>query len=190
VNCEQVRNLAALAASGDVTLTERRALESHVGGCVECQSESEGFEVLCDELAAMRMESAPAYVYAAVRARVIAELTEQPAPGLFGAWPAFAAVLACSLLLAVAIHLQMPLAEQPLAHSAAVAPVFMASMAESIFKESPPEPRRRIRRAAVPPKLPEPQEPVVVQMFTSDPDVVIYWIADNKRESLKKETLQ
>jgi anti-sigma factor RsiW len=190
VNCEQVRCLAALAATGDVTQPERRALESHVGGCVECQSESEAFEALCDELAAMRVESAPAYVYAAVRAHVIAELSEQRDSGWFGVWPAFAAVLACSLVLAVAIHYQVPLAEQPLAHSAAVAPIFVASMAESISKASPPELRRRIRRAVAPPKLPEPQEPVVVQMFTSDPDVVIYWIADNQRKSSKKETLQ
>jgi hypothetical protein len=163
-----------------------------MNGCAECQSESEGFDDLCDELASMRLETAPAYVYAEVRAYVIAELGEQTGRGWFGAWPAFAAVLACSLVLAVAIHYQVPLAGQPVAQTAAVAPVLVASMAESIFKDPVPEPRRRIRRAVAPAKLPEPhpQEPVVVQMFTNDPDVVIYWIADNERKSSKKEILQ
>jgi hypothetical protein len=36
----------------------------------------------------------------------------------------------------------------------------------------------------------EPEEPLVVHLFTSDPDVVIYWVADAKVKSSKKEIVQ
>jgi hypothetical protein len=39
-------------------------------------------------------------------------------------------------------------------------------------------------------KASEPAEPLVVHMFTDDPDVVIYWIADARGSSSKKEIIQ
>jgi hypothetical protein len=59
---------------------------------------------------------------------------------------------------------------------------------------APPAPDR-IRRAVkrVVPREPEAPivvQPIVVHMFTSDPNVVIYWVADAKVKSSNKEIVQ
>jgi hypothetical protein len=175
MTCEQARELAAPAASGDVTAAESRALDLHNSGCPECRAEAEGFEDFLAQLNAMRDEDFPESAGTAVRARVLAEIPTQQRPGWLAAWPAFAAVLACSAVLVVLLR---PVA--PIAMPKAPAPPTVANVPESA-----PAAMAEVVRAVQPRRAvhPKPAEPVVVHMFTSDPDVVIYWIADSNRKS-------
>ena len=190
MNCEQACDLAALAASGDLTTAEQRALELHVAGCSECRSEAIAFDELRAELAGMRTESAPEHVYAAVRARVAGEIVNSRRPGWLTAWPAFVAVLACSVMLVVLLRPEGSVSTpQAAPHVPETLPAIAGMQYELPEVPAPPLPRR-VRRAAEPAVSQEPDQPVVVHMFTDDPDVVIYWIADAKRPRTKKESMQ
>jgi anti-sigma factor RsiW len=178
VNCEQARELAALAASGDVTPAEERALACHMAGCGECRAEAQEFEVLCGHLAAMREESAPEHVYAAVRARVLGEIGERHRSGWLAAWPAFAVVVACTVILAVVLHPEARVTNHQVHQPEAVVAETAAPEEATAIAASPA--LRRVRRAVKLAKSQEPVEPLVVHMFTDDPDVVIYWIADGR----------
>jgi hypothetical protein len=186
VNCEQASGLVALAASSDVTPEERRALESHAAGCAECRAEASAFEALCGQLAAMREEAAPGHAYAAVRARVVAEVNLRRRQGRVAAWAGFAAVVACSLILVVALHHEAPITAQP--------PVPVRAAVADVPDEVPaivaPSANRRIRKVAMGVETQESGEPLVVHMLTSDPDVVIYWIADAKGKRSSKGVIQ
>jgi len=183
VNCEQARELAALAASGDVTPVERRDLDAHAAGCAECLAEVCAFEALCGQLGSMREMTAPEPVYSAVRARVVAELGERRRSGWLAAWPAFVAVLACSLVLVVLLRPEAPVVSQPPVVAVANVPEQMP------VPESAPS-VREIHRPVARVKAQVPGEPLVVRLITNDPDVVIYWLADAKRGESKKEIMQ
>lgn len=187
MNCEQASELAALAASGDVTDAERLALESHVAGCAGCRAELVALEAMCGQLAAMRSESAAEHVYLAVRSRVIAEISQRRRPRWLAAWPAFAAVAACSLILLVTLHRDLPVVNQPPERQ-------FTALAASVHEDAPAVPAsavlRRTRRHAVRQVASVSDEPLVVHMFTSDPDVVIYWVANAKGRGSEKEIIQ
>jgi hypothetical protein len=70
------------------------------------------------------------------------------------------------------------------------APVVIARVEQNeprILVPSAPRRIRRVRRRIVPRA---PEQPIVVHMFTSDPNVVIYWVADAKVKSSRKEIVQ
>jgi hypothetical protein len=186
MNCEQARELAALAASGDLTPMELSTLESHTADCSECGAEAAAFEELCGQLSAMR-EDAPGHVYSAVRARVAAEILDRNRSRWFAMWPVFAAVVTCALVLAIVLlRRESPQVERP--SPPASVEVAAAQIAPpDVFA---PWPKRRVRRTAARVATPVPDEPLVVHMFTDDPDVVIYWIADARGKRSEKEIIQ
>jgi hypothetical protein len=183
MTCEQARELAALAVSGDVTAAERRSLDLHNSGCQRCRAEAEGFDDLLAQLGAMREEDLPESAAAAVRARVLAEIPTHHRPGWLAAWPAFAAVVVGSLVLVVLLRPGAPVLhpgpQQPATAPVQTTQTEIASAAPAPAPEAAPAKPHRVRHSA--PN--EPAEPTVVHMFTSDPDVVIYWIADSGRKS-------
>jgi len=190
VNCEQASELAALAASGDVTPAEQRALVSHMAGCGECRAEAQAFEALCGQLAVMREESAPEPVYAAVRARVLGEIGERRV-GWAMLSPAFAVVVACTVILAVLLHPKAAVRTQPVDKPAAVmADADIPDIPEAVPAIAAPSLVRKIRHAVAQSKAQEAVEPLVVHWFTDDPDVVIYWIADGRSSKAEKEIIQ
>jgi hypothetical protein len=187
MNCEQARNLAALAASGDVTPEEQNALELHNAGCAGCSSEVNAFAELCGQLSSMRDESAPDHIYAAIRARVTAGINDRRRPRWVAASGAFAAALACSVVLVVALRHDVPVVVQPVPHPATEA---VASVSDEAPAVTQPPPVRRVYKPAVRALAKGSVDPLVVQMFTQDPDVVIYWIADAKGTRARKEIIQ
>jgi hypothetical protein len=100
--------------------------------------------------------------YAAVRARVIAEIERTRNPWRRLAWVSGVAATAAALLL-VLLPVRRP-ELPPLAAPAAAIP-------------SAPAPARIIARAPIRPARPH-REPLTIKLQTSDPNIVIYWIAD------------
>lgn len=188
MNCEQARDLAALAASGDVTTEERSALAAHNAGCGECRAEADAYAELCGQLAAMRGESAPEYVYAAVRTRVVAQIGERRRPHWVAAWSTLAAVVACSVVTIVALRDRAPIVTQPPGKYAV--PATVAALSTEAPAIVAPSLRHRVRERVVRAAVQEASDPLVVQMFTDDPDVVIYWIADARGKRSERESIQ
>lgn len=186
MNCEEACVAAALAASGDATPAELHALATHTAACAACLAEVAGFEALRGQLHAMRETSLPDSAYAAVRARVVSEIDERRRRRWVLAWSSLAAAAAYCIVAAFALHRGEPVA----AVRTPAAPVVIASIdGNELGIPAPPVPRR-VRRVVKRTAPREPEAPIVVHMFTSDPDVVIYWVADAKVQSSKKEIVQ
>jgi hypothetical protein len=104
--------------------------------------------------------------YAAVRARVIAEIERTRNPWRRLAWISGAAATAAALLM---LLLALPRPQlPPLRSPAAPAAVAVA----------PPAPRVTPRVIARAPAPRPRREPLTIKLQTSDPNIVIYWIAD------------
>ncbi|HVW10080.1 MAG TPA: zf-HC2 domain-containing protein [Bryobacteraceae bacterium] len=179
MNCEKTCELIALAASGDVTAAERTAIDRHLANCAICREEAAAFAALTGELAAMRDESAGEGVFSAVRACVLKEISGSRRPICLKAWPAFAAAIACTAILVVLLR-PVPTPPQPLPEVREAEP----SVSLPAVPETAPA------RAAKPHVTPihKQSEPLVIQMLTDDPNVIIYWIADARGGRAGKES--
>ncbi len=185
MTCERACELSALAASGEITTAEQHLLAAHTVSCNQCRAEVEAFESLRSQLTTLREDSAPDYVYSAVRARVAAEIASRHRPAWIAAWASLAAAVVCALVVIVEFHPQAPVTvpddKQIPVHVVQAGP----STADA------PVPVRHVRRKSVVSLTPEPAEPLVIRMLTDDPDVVMYWIADAAPEKkFTKEMIQ
>jgi hypothetical protein len=134
----------------------------------------------------MRDVWAPDSVYAAVRARVVSEIDGRRRRRWIIGWSSLAVAAAYGIIAAFTLHRPVPVAVVP----PLAAPLVIASVQDDESRIPAPPAPRRVRRAVrrIVPR--EPEEPIVVHMFTSDPNVVIYWVADTKVKSSKKEIVQ
>ena len=104
--------------------------------------------------------------YTAVRARVMADIERSRAPWRRPAWISGVGTMAAAILFAVA--LRRPEVPRP-------APVVIA------IPPAPPAPVVRPRPMEIAHAQPAPRphrEPLTIKFQTSDPNIVIYWIAD------------
>jgi hypothetical protein len=144
----------------------------HVADCAGCQVFASGLRETLETLRTAHADPiAPAH-YAAVRARVMAELGPRRRWGWIWAVAGVAAVL---MLAGIEVQREMRVAELPLRVAAVVPPAPAAPVAE----------RRRVAIAKRPvvAKKAAPAEEIVVKVETGDPDVVIYWITETKGEN-------
>lgn len=140
----------------------------HIADCPGCQVFASGLRQTLDELRAAHAEEiAPAY-YAAVRARVMAELR----PRRHWGWGWAAVGAAAAVFVALSVDSRMKVEELPRRAIVAVVP---PAPAAPVVTEAPPAPRARARALGK-------TEEVVMKIETGNPDVVIYWIAEAKGE--------
>lgn len=176
MNCDEALGIAALAASGDASPAELQEFNVHAAVCAACRSEIAGFGALLSQLQGMREAELPGSACAAVRARVISDIDGRRRRRWVVAWSSLA-VAACAIAMVFALHREAPVAVL----RATRPPVEIASVLDAgpeIPAQSAPRIRRVVRRIA----QGKPAEPIVVHMFTNDPNVVIYWVADSKKE--------
>jgi hypothetical protein len=185
VNCRDWEERVSLYAGGDLAAAEAADVEHHIAGCAACQLDlsglREGLELLREAHAA---EIAPAH-FAAVRARVLAQLGRKRALWR-RVWISGLALGAAALIAALAAWPgRQPAPPQLAVHHAPppdVAPVppeaAMPAVAAPLQRVR--SVRRKLRKLA--PRNSGPVEPLVVKLVTDNPDVVIYWIADKRGE--------
>lgn len=198
MNCRDWEERLALYAEGDLAKEEAAQVERHLGECPGCQMYSSGLkesQVLLQE--AHREPLAPAH-FAAVRARVLADLERERRPfwrhgWVFGFALVAAGLVALSVLPPVRSWLlpgHRPVPKPPvvaLEHPPAVsagglaAGVLvpagnLATPAARRVASGRPSHLRRAREKA------ESNEPILIKMVSDNPDVVIYWIANTKGE--------
>jgi hypothetical protein len=113
---------------------------------------------------------APAH-YAAVRARVMAELERRERPLWARAWVwAAAAAMAAAVIVGVQVDLRPQLEPPVVALAYPPAPVVVRAATRPVVTRRPVTARRAKA------------EPLLIKMETDDPDVVIYWIAETGGE--------
>jgi len=154
------------------------------------------FEETLEFLREAHREPIPDAHFAAVRARVLAELSAERRPWWRGIWAyGFAAAALTAMLLAVfvgrtprsaRVPLDPHLAQPHKPHAILERPTG-ASAADQGFRPTNAGTRPSRRRHTAAPAAyrvigpPDPR-PLVVKLITDDPNVVIYWIASIKGE--------
>jgi hypothetical protein len=192
MNCGESEERIALHAGGDLPPREAAAVDRHVAECAACQALLSGLRQTADALRAAHSEPVDSAHYAAVRARVLSELSRRQRPR----W-AYAALAAAAILLLVGVWPRATPRPQP-----QVPAVAAVRGADPLVRGGPPGPLPRVtpeaagrgrRTQGVPrtrgsaPPLQQgepgpPAQPLVVKLITDDPDVVIYWISEGKGE--------
>jgi len=175
MNCGEWEERIALYAGGDLAPAEAQAVERHAAECAGCRRLLSGLRENLEWMRETHAETVEAAHFAAVRARVLAELERGRKLRWRYAWLgaiAAASIAALALFLAVwpgpegtpAMRLALPMPPAPAAPAVvkvARAPVAPARVAHTA------------RQA----------ETILVKLETDDPDVVIYWIAESKGET-------
>ena len=192
MNCVEWEERIALYAGGDLVPAEAQAVERHAAECAGCQMLLSGLRQSLALVREVHGEPIEAAHFAAVRARVLAELERAPAHRWRFAWGFAMAAAAAVLLIAI-----WPRPERKtVSHALVPVPAVSRGGADPQVRRGPPGPPVRASRTARaqrkagpgrPPRTmasapPEPAEPMVVKLLTNDPDVVIYWITSTKGE--------
>ncbi len=168
MNCSKAERLLALHAGGDLPAEETRKVEEHLRTCLNCQELAKGLAVSHAALKSLHEEELDASRLADVRRRVL-DRAAAARPSWLDAlrwWHAAPAGLAVAAVMGIALY---PRSDVPLPPE----PPVIRLVPPVIAKNPPPaiqEPER--------PRAAAPQEPLLVKMFTDDPDVVIYWLID------------
>jgi hypothetical protein len=173
VNCQEWEERIA----GDL---EDAAVTEHVAECPGCQVFASGLRQTLAELRSAHAEAiAPAH-YAAVRARVMAELRPRRRWGWVWAAAGVAAAVAVMAIVprmrveelpGVAVRVAEAPPPRPLPHGRGSVSDGRDAVSEGrdVVSERVKAPRRRATR-----------EEIVMKIDTGNPDVVIYWIAEAK----------
>ncbi len=171
MNCVQFETDIALYAGGDLPPARHAPLESHLAECAACRALAAELRGTVGLLASLRDDPVDEILLARVHQGVLARI---PAPRSSRrywklAWAALlilAAVFAWPRHSAMVQVLPRPRASRPIAPSLPAAPVIPA-----VRKSH--RARRRIPAAPAGP-------PLLVQFVTDDPNIVVYWLIDNK----------
>jgi anti-sigma factor RsiW len=199
MSCAIWEERVALLAGGDLDAAAAAGVERHLNQCAPCRALAVELRAGLDCLRAAHAEPIEAERYAAVRGRVLAELAKPPRRRAMWPW-AVPLVAAAAAVLAVMMKPAASPAPEML-HAVAIAPgverergldrsrtVAAPKRTEARPAETPftvrTEPARThasAGRGAAPPEVAD--APVrMVQLATADPNVVIYWLFEERGE--------
>ncbi len=167
MNCVEWETRVALYAGGDLAGADAMDVERHLEECSACQSLSSGVRESLAVLQAAHAEVPSSAYFTAVRSRVMAELERSARAWRRLAWISGVGVAAALLLM---------FALWPSPRAVPQAPRMLASIppAPAVVKAASAV-HRPVRQvvAHVPSRT-----PLTVKLQTTDPNIVIYWIAD------------
>jgi hypothetical protein len=165
MNCQEWEERIALYAAGDAGAADAAETERHIAGCAGCQVFWSGMKQSLEWLREEHREPiAPAH-YAAVRARVMAQLERGRALWWRQVW-VYGLGIAAALVMVMALRLHV---ESP--RVAIVMPAAVVKSAADAGRGAGSRPGVLPHRQA---------ETILVKLETDNPDVVIYWIAEKK----------
>jgi Putative zinc-finger len=167
MNCVEWETRVALHAGGDLAGADAAEVERHLEECSGCQSLWSDVRDSVAMLQAAHVEMPAAAHFTAVRSRVMAELERSAQPWRRLAWISGVGVAAAVLLL---------FALWPSPRAVPQAPRMLASIPPApVMAKAAPAVRRPVRQVAAHPRS---RTPLTVKLQTTDPNIVIYWIAD------------
>ncbi len=178
MSCTKWEFDVALYAGGDLPAAGAAPVESHLAGCAACRALLDELRSEQSLLADLRDEPLADAMVTRVRHNVLARVSA-PSRSLWGWRLAFAAAVVLAVVLAWprnrAVQQPVGVARVPSAR-VVPAPAIPAPVAPVRVL---PARHRVIRRHRPAPPV-ERGEPLLVQFVTNNPDIVIYWLVDQK----------
>ncbi len=161
MNCVVWHERIALHAGGDAAPAEAATVERHLGECAGCQVFWSGMKESLAVLREVHAELPEEAHFAAVRARVIGEIGA-PRP----VWRRVAWISAVAAMALLAVAMWPSRTEIP------AVPRMEAAIPSAPLVVRPARPHRvaTVRQ--------QKREPLTIRLQTSDPNIVIYWIAE------------
>jgi len=182
MNCSKFETDIALYAGGDLPPGSIARVETHLAECADCRVLAEDLrdeQALLSELRDDPLEDA---MVAQVRQRVLAELKHKAWRAGFSPRGALAPLLAIAAALLLAAVLLWPRHHSGAAHR--LAAVSHAAQAEAgrvpAAAHGAAPLIRKVRHHLHRPPAAQPGPPLLVQFVTDDPNIVVYWLIDQK----------
>jgi hypothetical protein len=160
MNCVDWEERVALYAGGDLVEAD---VEQHLAECAACREFCVGLREMREELRDEHWSEIDAAEFTAVRSRVIAEIERGRRVWRRLAWASGVGIAAAALVLGIALR-PGPLPAPPPRVAVSIPAAELVRGVE--------------RPAAIPQHAQHKREPILVKMQTTDPNIVIYWIAD------------
>jgi len=176
MSCSKFEADVALYAGGDLPAGGVARIESHLAECAECRALAEdlrGGQALLGELRDEPLEEA---MLAQVHRRVL----EQVRRAGFSRRGALAPLLALAAALTLAVVLLWPRHQAKPIPAARVEPTHLALNAPTPRPNIVPVRHRVARRHRRHSPAAQPGPPLLVQFVTDDPNIVIYWLVNQK----------
>ena len=197
MSCHEFERLVALYVEGDVDGAEHWHVEAHLLACPACRSLADDLKESQAAFKSIRQDVPNPAVLRSVRTRVLEDVAGMQSTNwlerlFFGGLRQRATLAGLALLLVggwllwYSRHHVAPVAVPP---APAVAihepPVFTEIVAPIPPLEPKPKPRVRRPRpmpvVAAPDERVEAAKPVTIKFVTDNPNVIIYWLADERK---------
>jgi anti-sigma factor RsiW len=195
MNCKYSENDIALYVEGDVSNALSHEIQAHLTACAGCHELAASLRESQAIFKTLRQDTAGSAALSAVRARVIDEISSSRSRWPWGRWIYAMAGAGLAVVVGVLLMLDRSRVEpvQQVWVSESQQPVAAAPRPSSPVKQSvkqdvatvpvPNAHARRKRRSAVHTEKrvdSPPAQTLVVKLFTDDPNIVIYWLVDQK----------
>ena len=196
MSCRDFERLAALYVEGDLEGPERRILESHIRSCAACWDVLEDLKESQAVFKSIRQDLPDRAMLTSVRARVLRDVAGR-APGtwferiVYGSFRQRATLAGVALMIAGAGTLWFSPAfntviEPPPPIVVALPPAVLEPqpLPQTVSKpragRAPAGNRHPEVAAAEAPAVDEPRQQLTVRLLTDDPNIIIYWLIDEK----------
>jgi hypothetical protein len=191
MSCRDFERLIALNVEGDLGESERQRVEQHLRTCSDCCELAEDLKESQALFKSIRQDVPNQAMLSTVRARVLDEVAGLEQSSWFERFfllgfrqkatlAAIALVFVGSGALWMVEERETPALVPPpvVVH---VRPVEAPEPPEPVVQAVPvTKPRPRVRRPKPAPIRSETREQVTIKLLTDDPNVIIYWIVDEK----------
>jgi len=181
MSCPKFEADVALYAGGDLPARRMARIESHLGACADCRALVEELRAGQELLSELRDEPYEDAMVAQVRRRVMARVTAEETRGAVPYWKlALAAALVLAAILSLPWHSGKPaqVAKKVAPARMAPAPAYAPPVEAVLVRH------RVVRRHGRVPlhhaQAAKPSAPLLVHFVTDDPNIVIYWLVDQK----------
>lgn len=173
MNCAKLRTDLALHAGDDLAAKRVGRVESHLAECADCRALIAELREERELLGELRDDPLEETLAAQLHSRVMAEAAALPERAPVRYWKL--AVAAALMVAAILLWPRQRAARTPVAPQAMVRAIPTASAQPVQTPTVVRRVRHRRRRPAA-----QPGSPLLVQLVTEDPNIVVYWLIDGQ----------
>jgi Putative zinc-finger len=193
MSCRDWESRIALYVEGDLEEVEQSALEMHLRGCSACWDLAEDLRESQAMFKSIRQDVADEAMLSSLRSRVLTDIASREAGNwferfLFGGMRRKAALAGIAMMIVGGTlwfsYRPAPRVDVPSQPEVVIPPPAVAAAPPKPVVP-PPSPNKLPVRRHKPQPAPQREEPapqVTIKLLTDDPNVIIYWLVDEKGE--------